>query len=95
MTRPLSARRAREIIDGAALTKAPDHRETRHWHVVSGGEVLVVVEPSYRAVSGRKRWRWRLADSITLSAQEEPTIEKAAVAGLGAWQRWITRKENP
>ncbi|MFB7736182.1 hypothetical protein ACFC08_17710 [Streptomyces sp. NPDC056112] len=92
MTRRLSARRAREIIDGAALAKAPNHHDTRNWHVVSGGEVLVVIEPSHRVASGRKRWRWRLADSITLSAQEEPTIEKAAVAGLGAWQRAATRK---
>ncbi|MFE4420429.1 hypothetical protein [Streptomyces sp. NPDC056817] len=94
MTRRLSPRRAREIIDGAALVKAPDWPDTRQWRVVSGGEVLVIVEPSYRALSGRKRWRWRLADSITLATQEEPTIEKAAVAGLAAWQRWVTRKDN-
>ncbi|MFJ6559961.1 hypothetical protein ACIQMV_08770 [Streptomyces sp. NPDC091412] len=90
----MSARRARAIIDAAALVKAPDWRESREWHVVSGGEVLVVIVPSYGGTSrsGRNGWRWRLADSPGFTSTPEPTREKAAVAGLAAWIRWATRK---
>lgn len=94
--RPMSARRARAVVDAAKLVKAPDHPESHCWNVVSGGEVLVVVEPSYGGTSatGRNGWRWRLPTG-SASRQTETTREKAAVAGLGAWERWATRKETP
>ena len=93
--RCLSARRAREILDAAELVKAPDWRESRAWHVVSGGRLLVIVSPSYGGTgrSGRNGWQWRLADGPGAS-QPEPTREKAAVAGLAAWQRRATNSEK-
>lgn len=98
MTRhPISARRAREVIDGAELVKAPDWRDTRNWHVVSGGKVLVVVAPSYGGTSrsGRNGWRWWLADhGPSGNRDHEPTRQQAAARGLAAWQRWMTRKET-
>lgn len=94
--RPVSARRAREIIDGARLVKAPDHRETRHWHVVAAdGTVLVVVAPSYGGASrnGRNGWRWWVVDlGPSGSRDREPTTQAAAARGLADWQRWITSK---
>ncbi|MGW5123286.1 hypothetical protein ACWEQ7_04325 [Streptomyces sp. NPDC004069] len=96
MTRPLSARRAREIIDGATLVKAPDWADTRQWHVVAADRrLLVVISPSYGGASqsGRNGWKWQLPGQ-TPAIRPEPTREKAAVAGLGAWQRTATRKEN-
>lgn len=95
--RPLSARRAREIIDGARLVKAPDWSDTRNWHVVSGGTVLVVIEPSYGGTSrsGRNGWNWWLAAGARTRHQPQPDREKAAIAGLLAWQRRATSKEQP
>ncbi|MFJ5151379.1 hypothetical protein ACIQCF_07285 [Streptomyces sp. NPDC088353] len=92
----MSARAARAVIDAATLVKAPDWSESRAWHVVSGGQVLVVVSPSYGGTSatGRNGWTWRLADAAPARRQPEPTREKAAAAGLAAWMRWATRKEN-
>ncbi|WP_405883644.1 hypothetical protein OG747_36685 [Streptomyces sp. NBC_01384] len=94
--RPLSAVKAQAVIAAAELAKAPDWRETRHWHVVSAGAVLVVIAPSYGGASrsGRNGWRWWLADLAPTASQTEPTREKAAVVGLAAWQRWATRKET-
>ncbi|WP_055693403.1 hypothetical protein [Streptomyces prasinopilosus] len=93
--RPMSARRARAVVDAATLVKAPDWRESRCWHVVSGGAVLVVVEPSYGGTSatGRNGWTWRLPTGGA-SRRRETTIEKAAIAGLAAWERWATNKEK-
>jgi hypothetical protein len=94
MTRPLSAKAAQAVIDAAAIVKAPDWSDTRNWHVVSGGQVLVVIEPSYGGTSrtGRNGWRWWLADLGRSNSRPEPT-EKAAIAGLLAWQRRATQKE--
>lgn len=93
--RPLPARRAREIVDGAKLIKAPDWRDTRNWHVVDAdGTVLVVIEPSYGGTSrtGRNGWNWWLAEGARTRHQPEPSREKAAVVGLLAWERWATRR---
>ncbi|MFJ8345046.1 hypothetical protein ACIQ9J_01455 [Streptomyces sp. NPDC094153] len=97
MTRPLSVKAARAVIDAAELVKAPDWSDTRQWHVVSGGRLLVVVSPSYGGTSrtGRNGWQWRLADAAPAKRQPEPTREKAAAAGLAAWMRRATRKDNP
>lgn len=98
MTRPLSAKAARTVIAAAEIVKAPDWRDTRTWHVVSGGTVLVVVAPSYGGVgrSGRNGWRWWLADhGPSGSRDREPTRQQAAARGLANWQRWITSKERP
>ncbi|MET8080023.1 hypothetical protein [Streptomyces sp. NPDC005303] len=94
MTRRLSVKAARAVADAAELVKAPDWPDTRNWHAVSGGQVLVVIEPSYGGTSrtGRNGWNWRLADGARTRHQPEPTREKAAVAGLGAWMRWVTSK---
>jgi hypothetical protein len=96
--RPMSAAKARAIIDGAQLVKAPDWRETRNWHVVTdGGEVLVVVAPSYGGASqsGHNGWRWWLAATgPTGNRDHEPTRQQAAARGLGAWQRWATTKTS-
>lgn len=96
MTRPLSAKAARAVIDAAEIVKAPDWADTRNWHVVSGGRVLVVVEPSYGGTSrtGRNGWNWWLADGGRTRHAPEATIQKAAVAGLLAWERRATRKRN-
>lgn len=97
MTRPLSAKTARAAVDAAELVKAPDWSETCRWHVVSGGRRLVVIEPSYGGTSrtGRNGWTWWLADGARMLNRPEPTREKAAIAGLAAWQRWAIRKETP
>ncbi|MFF0166805.1 hypothetical protein [Streptomyces prasinus] len=92
MTRPLSARPARAVVEAARLVKAPDWPETRAWHVVADGQVLVVVEPSY-GIGQRHRWTWRLPTGGA-SRQTETTREKAAVAGLAAWERWATNNEK-
>lgn len=96
MTRPLSAKTARAITAAAETVKAPDHRDTNCWHVVSGGRVLVVIEPSYGGTSrtGRNGWTWWLADSARTRHPAETTIKAAAIAGLLAWERTATAKEN-
>lgn len=87
-TRRLSARKARQLIEAAELVKAPDWSETRRWHVVADGDVLVVVEPSYGGTGG---WTCHLADLGPSGRRDRhPTREKAAAAGLAAWQRWAT-----
>jgi len=95
VTRPLSPRRARAVVEAAELVKAPHWPDTRAWHVVADGEVLVVVEPSYggTSVTGRNGWRWRLPTG-SASRQTETTRENAAVAGLAAWERWATNNER-
>jgi hypothetical protein len=95
-SRPLSAKAARTVIDAAEIVKAPDWSDTRNWHAVSGGQVLVVVEPSYGGTSrtGRNGWLWWLADGGRTRHAPEATREKAAVAGLLAWERRATRKET-
>jgi len=96
VSRPLSAKAARAVIDAAEIVKAPDWTETRNWHVVSGGAVLVVVEPSFGGTSrsGRNGWLWWLADGGRTRTPVEATREKAAIAGLLAWERRATRKES-
>jgi hypothetical protein len=92
----MSARRAREIIDGAQLVKAPDWRETHRWHVVAAdGTVLVVVAPSYGGTSrsGRNGWRWWIASlGPSGNRDREPTTQQAAARGLSDWQRWATSR---
>lgn len=97
MTRSLSAKTARTIIDAAELVKAPDWTDTRNWHVVSGKQILIIIEPSYGGTSrtGRNGWTWWLADGARARHQPQPTREQAAVQGLGAWTRWATSKESP
>ena len=93
MTRPLSARRARAIIDAAALVKAPDWSESRRWHVVSGEELLVVVVPSYGGTSatGRNGWTWWIAElGPSGGSRRETTRQQAAALGLADWERWAT-----
>jgi hypothetical protein len=95
--RRVSARRARAIIDAATLVKAPDWSESRYWHVIADGEVLVVVAPSYGGTSpsGRNGWRWWIADlGPSGSSRPETTREQAAARGLADWERWATSKEN-
>lgn len=90
MTGRLSAAAARKVIEAAVLVKAPSWAEDRRWHVVSGDLVLVVIEPAYQGTR-RTGWRWwlyRYGPSSNRTTQ--PTREKAAVAGLGAWQRAAT-----
>ena len=86
--RRMSARRAREIRDAAGLVKAPDWSESRRWHVVSGGEVLVVVAPSYGGTSatGRNGWRWWIAALARRPARGCPRAGR----GLADWERWVT-----
>ncbi|MHC3450777.1 hypothetical protein [Streptomyces prasinus] len=94
--RPMSARRARAIVEAAELVKAADWSDTRAWHVVSDDVVLVVVEPSYGGTSrtGRNGWAWRLADAAIPGSRPETTREQAAVAGLAAWTRWATNNQK-
>lgn len=93
MTR-LSAAKARAVLEAAVLVKAPSWGEDRRWHVVSGGEVLVVIEPAY--TGGRRNgWRWWLYQHGPSSGRStQPTRETAAVAGLGAWERVATSRTN-
>jgi hypothetical protein len=96
--RRLSVRRARQVIDAATLVKAPDWPDTRHWHVVSGDLLLVVVAPSYGGTSrsGRNGWRWWLtATGPTGNRDHWASREGAAAAGLAAWQRWTTSRDTP
>lgn len=93
MTR-LSAKDARVVLEAAVLVKAPTWPEDRRWHVVSGGTVLVVLEPAY---SGTRRtgWRWWIAEHGPSSNRTaHPTRELAAVAGLGTWERAATSRTN-
>jgi hypothetical protein len=95
MTRPLSAKAARAVIDAATIVKAPDHRDTNTWHVVAAdGAVLVVIEPSYGGTGRRDGWRPRLPDSALYASRPETTIQNAAAAGLLAWERRAIRKET-
>ncbi|MYU24614.1 hypothetical protein [Streptomyces sp. SID8352] len=88
--RLLSARAARAIIDAADVVKAPDWPDTRAWHVVSGGEVLVVISPFYGGGS-RTGWRWWLAAlGPSGDSRHETTIRQAAARGLADWERWVT-----
>lgn len=89
MTARLTAAKARAVLDAAVLVKAPSWREDRRWHVVSGGTVLVVLEPAY--TGGRRTgWGWWLYQHGPSNNPAQPTREKAAVAGLGAWERAAT-----
>lgn len=95
--RPISARRAQDIIDSAELVKAPDWRDTKRWQVTAGEEVLVVITPSYGGASrsGRNGWKYHLAAlGPSGSRDHEPTIQAAAARGLAAWKRWATSKET-
>jgi hypothetical protein len=87
--RRLTARQAQAVIDAAVLVKAPDWADTRAWHVMSSDVVLVIVTPSYGGTR-RNGWRWQVADHAAPAGQPEPTREKAAIAGLGAWRRQAT-----
>lgn len=94
MARPLSATAARAILDAAELVKAPGWSESRQWRVVSGGRVIVIILPSYSMLGRRNGWTWILAETRhSVTTPPEPTREKAAAAGLAAWQRWATN--NP
>ncbi|MFC8986046.1 hypothetical protein [Streptomyces sp. NPDC057115] len=89
----MSARHTRAIIDAATLVKAPDWSESHTWHVVSGGRLLVVVEPSYGGTSrsGRNGWTWWLADlGPSGASRRETTRQQAAARGLADWERWAT-----
>lgn len=90
--RPMSARQARATIESATLVKAPTWREDRDWHVIdSSRTVLVVVTPQYRA-GRRSGWTWRLVGHGPSRRHERhANRELAAVAGLAAWERWVTR----
>jgi len=94
--RPMSAKAARAVIEGATLVKAPDWPETRCWNVVAAdGTVLVVVAPSYGGISrsGRNGWRYWLAEHGPSGNRDHwSTRQAAAGAGLGAWQRWVTSR---
>ena len=96
MTRPLSARRARAASMTARLVKSPDWSESRRWHVVADGRLLVVIEPSYGGTSrtGRNGWNWWLADGARSRHKPQLTRGQAAIIGLAAWQRWATWKEK-
>lgn len=89
MIRRISAKAARAVIDAAELVKAPTWAETRTWHVVSGKQLLVIVEPSYGGTSrnGRNGWTWRLPGGGGGRQHPESTRDRAAVQGLAAWQR--------
>lgn len=95
MTRTrLTAKQAQAVIDGAILVKAPDWRETSHWHVTDAdGNVLVVVSPSYGGTgrTGRNGWRQHLAALGPSGSRDRWTSrEDAAANGLAAWKRWVT-----
>jgi hypothetical protein len=88
VTARLPAHRIRETIEAAVVVKAPSWSEDHRWHVVSGGTVLVVIEPAYRGIT-RNGWRWWIADlGPSSNRSSQPTRQAAAVAGLGAWERW-------
>lgn len=89
MTAHLSVAKARTIIEAAELVKAPTWPEDRRWHVVSGGTVLVVLEPAY---SGTRRagWGWWLYQHGPTRNSPQRTREQAAIAGLAAWERAAT-----
>lgn len=56
--------------------------------------MVVVVAPAY---SGTRRtgWGWWLHDlGPSSNRTTQPTREKAAIAGLAAWERWATSKTN-
>ncbi|MFF8589970.1 hypothetical protein ACF061_00780 [Streptomyces sp. NPDC015220] len=91
--KPLSARAARTVIEAAVLVKASDWSESRRWHVVSDGRLIVVVAPSYGGTSrsGRNGWRWWIAElGPSGDARRETTREQAAARGLADWLRWAT-----
>jgi hypothetical protein len=92
VTRRLSAAAAQRVVDGATLAKGPTHAEDHRWQVVTAdGTVLVHVEPAY---SGTRRtgWTWWLAAGTRTLHPAQPTRQAAAVAGLGAWVRWVTSR---
>jgi hypothetical protein len=95
-SRPLSARKAQTIIDGARLEKAPDWRESHHWHVVAeDGTLLVVVLPSYGGISqsGRNGWRMFVAEHGPSGDRRRwATRQDAAARGLMAWRNWVTSR---
>jgi hypothetical protein len=91
VTRRLSAAAARAVIEAAVLAKAPSWSDDRRWHVTSGGTVLVVIAPAYSGIR-RTGWRYWLAELGPSSNPPQTTRERAAVAGLGAWERWVTRR---
>ncbi len=92
--RRLTQKKAREIIDGARLVKAPDWADSRAWHVVAeDGSVLVVVSPSYGGASssGRNGWKQHVAALGPNGLREKhPTRESAAARGLQQWLSWVT-----
>lgn len=92
MTR-LSPAKARAVIEAAVLVKAPTWSEDRRWHVVSGGTILVVLEPAY---SGTRPagWGWWLYEHGPTRSSPQPTRKAAAVTGLGTWERAATAKPN-
>ncbi|CAL9367096.1 hypothetical protein [Streptomyces sp. enrichment culture] len=95
MTARLTAKAARTILDAAELVKAPTWSETRQWRVVSGGQILVHILPSYNMRGRRDGWTWVLAATgQRLTTRPQPTREKAAIDGLAAWQWWTTGKET-
>jgi len=94
--RRTSAKTARAVIEAAELVKAPTWSDTRAWHVTSGDQTLVIVEPSYGGTSrtGRNGWTWRPPGG---GPHRRParTREEAAAQGLAAWQRQVTTKPQP
>jgi hypothetical protein len=92
-SRRLTARAARAVIEGATLTRAPTWPTDRRWHVVAADStVLVVIAPAYNGIS-RTGWQWWIAELGPSSNRDRrPTREQAAVAGLGAWERWATSR---
>jgi hypothetical protein len=91
--RALSAKRVQALIAVATLVKAPNWSESRRWHVVADGTVLVVVAPSYGGTSrnGRNGWRWWLAELGPSGSRDRwNTRQQAAAAGLAVWERWAT-----
>lgn len=90
----LTRKKAQQTLDTAHLVKAPDWPDSRQWHVVTdGGDVLVIVKPSYGGASrtGRQGWAYDLAVLGPSGNRDHwPTREQAAARGLAAWQRWAT-----
>ncbi|HVB44853.1 MAG TPA: hypothetical protein VNF47_19410 [Streptosporangiaceae bacterium] len=78
------------------LARAPDHRETRSWHVIVSGTRVGLVRPTWRGERGRPGWEAADNAGVTLppagigritSAGNARTRDAAAVSLLHALQR--------
>lgn len=94
---PLPAITEEIIREGThKLARAPDHRETRSWHVIVSGTRVGLVRPTWRGERGRPGWEAAGHAGLTLppagtgritSAGNARTRDAAAASLLHALQR--------